>query len=159
MTTKPTTTIIFDMDGTLCSTYNVPNWLNELRERRTTPYELAEPMWDMEELRSLIIDCQARNIEIKIVSWSSKESTTDFDTRIRKAKHEWLNKYRFPFDSCRITPYGYPKEYLRNKNTQNILIDDNAEVRSSFCRFENCFAIDPTTVNIIEWLEELIKDA
>lgn len=159
MNTTPNTTIIFDMDGTLCSTYNVPNWLAELRDYKTTPYEQAEPMWDMVELHNLIVSCQARNIEIKIVSWSSKESTAEFDARIRKAKHDWLEKYNFPFNSCRITPYGYPKEYLRNKNAQNILIDDNAEVRKSFCRFNNCSAIDPTTTNIVEWLKKLIEDA
>lgn len=159
MKPTPVTTIIFDMDGTLCSTYQVPNWLESLRNYQTTPYEVAQPMWNMEKLHKIVESCRAHNIEIKIVSWSSKESNIEFDARIRKAKREWLEKYSFPFDSCRITPYGYPKEYLRNRNCRNVLIDDNPEVRESFCRFANCSAIDPATTDIVEWLENLIEDA
>ena len=154
---KKLMTIIFDMDGTLCSTYDVPNWLEMLRNYDTTPYTIAQPMWDFTQLNAAITALMEVGVEIKIVSWCSKDSTNDFDNRTRQAKRSWLNENNFPFNSCRITPYGYPKEYLRNKHTRNILIDDNPLVRNSFCRFKNCEAIDPTQVNIVEWLENLYK--
>lgn len=156
MTTTPIT-IIFDMDGTLCSTYDVPNWLEMLRKYDSTPYAIAKPMWDFARLNAAVIALMEIGVEIKIVSWCSKESTKDFDDHVREVKRNWLNENGFPFNSCRITPYGYPKEYLRNKDAYNILIDDNPLVRENFCRFENCEAIDPTKVDIIEWLENLYK--
>ena len=51
---KKLMTIIFDMDGTLCSTYDVPNWLEMLRNYDTTPYTIAQPMWDFTQLNAAI---------------------------------------------------------------------------------------------------------
>lgn len=149
-------TLLLDMDGTIVATYNQKNWLEKLRNYDTSPYEKGEPMWDMEKLTLVLNELSEHDIEIKIVSWCSKESTADFTKRTRKAKKDWLKRYNFPYDSCRITPYGYPKEYFRNKQRLNILIDDNIEVRESFCRFENCIAIDPTKTDIIKYLQNLM---
>ena len=46
--------LIFDMDGTVADLYGVPNWLPMLRAFDPTPYRLAKPMWDMEELARLL---------------------------------------------------------------------------------------------------------
>lgn len=150
-------TLIFDMDGTLNRFYDVPDWLFKIRHEDTSPYLDAVPMWDMVELSTILNKLLEIGVEVKIVSWGSKGATSDYDNAVRKAKHEWLKKYDFPFSSCRITHYGYPKEYLRNKDRINILIDDNKEVRESFRRFDGCETIDPTKVNIVEWLKSLME--
>lgn len=151
-------TLIFDMDGTINKFYSVPNWLQKIRAFDTSPYLEAEPLWNTDKLNSLLLACLKKGIEVKICSWCSKESNKRFDDATRHAKLEWLKKYGFPYSSYRITHYGYPKEYCRNKNRRNILIDDNRNIREKFCRFENCEAIDPTETNIIEWLENLLAD-
>lgn len=150
-------TLIFDMDGTLNRFYDVPDWLFKIRHEDVSPYLDAAPMWDMVELSTVLHKLMEIGVEVKIVSWGSKGATSDYDNAVRKAKHEWLEKYNFPFSSCRITHYGCPKEYLRNKNRINILIDDNHEVRKSFRRFDGCETIDPTKVDIVEWLKSLME--
>ncbi len=150
-------TLIFDMDGTIASLYDVPDWLKKIRNEDTSPYLDAAPMWDMAELSTILNKLLEIGVEVKIVSWCAKHATKTYDDEVRKAKREWLKKFDFPCSSCRITPYGYPKEYLRNKNRINILIDDNKEVRESFRRFDGCETIDPTKVDIVEWLKGLME--
>lgn len=48
--------IVFDMDGSLNLFYSVPNWLEMLRAYDPTPYEVAEPMWDMAVLADVLND-------------------------------------------------------------------------------------------------------
>mgnify|MGYP001080952813 FL=1 len=149
--------VIFDMDGTIASLYDVPDWLKKIRNEDTSPYLDAAPMWDMAELSTILNKLLEIGVEVKIVSWCAKHATKTYDDEVRKAKREWLKKFDFPCSSCRITPYGYPKEYLRNKNRINILIDDNKEVRKSFRRFDGCETIDPTKIDIVEWLKSLME--
>lgn len=149
-------TLVFDMDGTIGALYDVPNWLSKIRNYDTSPYLEAKPMWDMKKLRQLLLACVERGAEVKIVSWCSKESNKRFNDATRMAKLKWLEQYNFPYTSYRITHYGYPKEYCRNKKRHNILIDDNSNVRDSFCRFENCEAVDPTKVDLLSYLEGLL---
>lgn len=151
-------TLVFDMDGTIGAFYNVPDWLSKIRNFDVSPYLDAKPMWDMRKLRKLLLACIERGAEVKIVSWCSKESNKRFDDATRAAKLKWLEHYGFPYTSYRITHYGYPKEYCRNKERHNILIDDNSNVRNSFCRFEGCEAIDPNEVDLLSYLEELLAE-
>ena len=46
--------IYFDMDGTIADLYGVENWLNDLRTERTTPYEIANPLCDLERATDLL---------------------------------------------------------------------------------------------------------
>ena len=46
--------IYFDMDGTIADLYGVENWLNDLRTERTTPYEIATPLCDLERATDLL---------------------------------------------------------------------------------------------------------
>lgn len=151
-------TIIFDMDGTINNFYDIPDWLSKIRDYNTAPYLEAKPKWDMDKLNSLLLACIEKGIEVKICSWCSKESNKNFDNATRQAKLQWLRKYNIPYTTYRITHYGYPKEYCRNRKRHNILVDDNAKIRERFCRFDHCEAIDPNEVNIIEWLEKLLAE-
>ena len=149
--------ICFDMDGTIADLYAVENWLPMLRAFDPTPYAVAEPMWDMAELASLLTQCQSIGIEIRIITWLSKESTPEYDRAVRTAKREWLEAQGFPFDHFHGVRYGATKadsirRYLGEDDTA-ILFDDNAKVRQGWTMGE---AIDPTEIDIREVLGDIL---
>lgn len=149
--------ICFDMDGTIADLYGVPNWLEMLRAFDPTPYTQAEPMWDMTELADLLHEVQAIGIEIRIITWLSKESTADYDRAVREAKREWLEAQGFPFDHFHGVKYGATKadsvrRYLDEGDTA-ILFDDNAKVRQGWTMGE---AIDPIETDILDFLRGLV---
>ncbi len=149
--------ICFDMDGSIADLYSVPNWLGMLRKFNPTPYRIAKPMWDMEELALLLMELQNKGIEIRIITWLSKESTPTYDKAVRLAKIDWLRSFDFPFDHFHGVKYGATKAdsvrpYLGEDETA-ILIDDNAKVRKGWHLGE---AIDPTACDIVEVLRGLL---
>ena len=149
--------ICFDMDGTIADLYAVPGWLEMLRAFDPTPYAVAEPMWNMAELAELLHECQNIGIEIRIITWLSKESTPDYDRAVRKAKREWLEAQGFPFDHFHGVKYGRTKAdsirpYLGEGETA-ILFDDNANVRKGWTPGE---AIDPIETDILDFLRGLV---
>ena len=149
--------ICFDMDGTIADLYKVPNWLISLRNFDPYPYRQANPMWDMEELVSLLHQLQNTGVEIRIITWLSKDSNPDYDRAVRQAKKEWLMKYDFPCDHFHGVRYGATKadsvrKYLGEGETA-VLIDDNAKVRQGWHLGDT---IDPTACNIIEALRKLL---
>lgn len=151
--------ICFDMDGTIADLYAVENWLPMLRAYDPTPYAVAEPMWDMVELASLLRQCQTIGIEIRIITWLSKDSTAEYDKAVRSAKREWLEEQGFPFDHFHGVKYGATKadsirRYLGEDETA-ILFDDNAKVRKSWHMGE---AIDPAECDILEVLRGLVAE-
>ena len=60
--------LVWDMDGTIADLYGVENWLPMLRAYDPTPYQVAKPLWDMEELARLIRLAQAQGIENRVVT-------------------------------------------------------------------------------------------
>ena len=125
--------IVFDLDGTLVDLYSVPEWLEKLRSYDTSPYSAAKPLYDAEELIPLITKLKDRGFRIIITSWLSKGSTKEYDSAVRKAKRDWLAKYGFPYDEIHLVKYGTPKvKCTRGKADFQILVDDNAEVRSAW---------------------------
>ena len=147
--------ILFDMDGTVADLYGVPNWLEKLRAEDPTPYLDANPMWDMMELADTLIDLRARGGDVVVVSWLGMDSTPSYKTATRRAKKEWLANYGFGYDEIHLVQYGTNKAKFRDDECLNILIDDNMDVRQKFERYENCIAVDPTTVDLIEFLRGL----
>ena len=150
--------ICFDMDGTIADLYSVENWLPMLRAFDPTPYEIAEPMWNMAELANLLHQAQAIGIEIRIITWLSKDTNTEYDRAVREAKRNWLTAQGFPFDHFHGVQYGATKadsirRYLAENETA-ILFDDNAKVRSGWHMGE---AIDPTETNILEVLADILS--
>lgn len=147
-------TVILDMDGTIADFYKVENWLGKIRNFDPTPYTEAALM--VAGIADAVKAIREAGAEVKVVSWLSKESNSDFDKLVRKAKRDWLAEQGIEVDSVRCVPYGTQKAYYRNPENINILFDDNAEVRESFEGFNNCFALDPTENNIAEVLMELM---
>ena len=149
--------VVFDMDGTIADLYAVPNWLQMLRAEDPTPYTMAKPMWEMEKLADVLNALKVNGIEIRIVTWLSKDSTEEYKDLVRQAKLEWLEEMGFPFDNFHGVQYGATKansvrRYLAEDETA-ILFDDNEKVRKGWTLGET---VDPTTTNIIEFLENLL---
>ena len=147
--------ICFDMDGTIADLYGVPNWLTSLRRFDAMPYRQANPMWDMVELADLLHQVQAIGIEVRIITWLSKETTADYDKAVREAKRDWLEFYGFPYDHFHGVRYGATKadsirKYLTEDETA-ILFDDNVKVRSGWHMGD---AFDPNEIFTI--LRELV---
>lgn len=149
--------IVFDMDGTIADLYTVPNWLQMLIKEDPTPYIIAEPMWKMDILADILNELRVNGIEIRVVTWLSKDSTKEYKDLVRKAKLKWLEEMSFPFDNFHGVQYGATKansvrKYLKKEETA-ILIDDNAKVRKGWTLGET---VDPTKINIIDFLESLL---
>ena len=147
--------LIFDMDGTLADFYGVNGWLEYLENSDATPYEIAEPLVDFEELNSLLKQLRTAGFKVVITSWLAKNASKDFDKKVRQAKKAWLKKYSMPIDEIHLVKYGTPKQQC-SKGDEQILFDDNADVRKSF---ENSrhgrSTVDVTTIDICEYLKKL----
>jgi len=149
--------ICFDMDGTIADLYGVQGWLEDLRNENTRPYEQAEPMWNMQELAKVLENLQNQGVEIRVITWLSKDSSEEYKEKTRQAKIEWLEKVGFPYDKFHGVAYGTTKanairKYLEQEELA-ILIDDNAKVRQGW-KMGN--TINPTTENIIDILKALL---
>ena len=149
--------ICFDMDGTIADLYAVEGWEPMLRAEDPTPYLMAEAMWNMGQLAEILSALQNLGVEIRIITWLSKESTEEYKDAVRDAKIQWLAEHGFPYDAFHGVQYGATKadsirKYLA-PDENAWLIDDNAKVRNGWYMGE---AIDPAEVDIIELLSSLL---
>jgi hypothetical protein len=145
--------LVFDMDGTIADFYGVDNWLDDLNNYCTRPYEIAKPLYDMVELVNLLEELKKIGYIIAITTWLSANSTKEYDDRVRKAKLEWLKKYSFPYDEIHLVKYGTTKANCTRKlGGFQILVDDNEKVRKGW----NLGATINANEDIIEKLKELL---
>lgn len=145
--------IVFDMDGTIADFYGVNGWLDDLNNYRTRPYEIAEPLYDMVELASLLEELKEIGYIIAITTWLSANSTREYDNEVRKAKLEWLARYSFPYDEIHLVKYGTTKANCTRKlGGFQILVDDNEKVRKGW----NLGTTIDANENIIEMLKALL---
>ena len=116
--------IWFDMDGTIADLYGVENWLEMLITHDETPYAIAKPIVNLSVLARLMNKVQRKGFEICIVSALAKDSTAEYDERVRNAKIKWLANHlkSVHFDEIRFVPYWYTKNDV---NTGvDVLFDD-----------------------------------
>lgn len=116
--------IWFDMDGTIADLYGIENWLEMLIAHDETPYAIAKPIVNLSVLARLMNKVQRKGFEICIVSALAKDSTAEYDERVRNAKIKWLANHlkSVHFDEIRFVPYWYTKN---NVNTgADVLFDD-----------------------------------
>ena len=149
--------ICFDMDGTIADLYGVENWLEKLRAYDASPYLTAKPMCDMEELAFLLEVAQHRGIEVRIITWLSKDTNKDYDNMVRIAKQAWLKAQGWTIDHFHGVAYGATKansvrQYLESEDTA-ILFDDNAKVRQGWHLGDT---YDPTACDICEVLKKVL---
>lgn len=128
-----TTTIFFDMDGTIADLYGVENWLDYLISGSPLPYEIAEPFVNLNSLARVLNRLQRQGYRIGIISWLAKDSNTSYDERVTRAKKNWLKKHlaSVNFDEIHIVKYGTPKQmFARTEN--DILFDDEEKNRNNW---------------------------
>ena len=121
------------MDGTIADLYNVEGWLEMLRAEDATPYIVARPMYNMNNLAALIIQLKNAGWRIVVTTWLSKESSPEYDKKVRTAKKEWLARYNFPYDEIHLVKYGTTKaDCTRHHKGYQVLVDDNKAVRDGW---------------------------
>ena len=116
--------IWFDMDGTIADLYGVENWLEMLIVHDETPYAIAKPIVNLSVLARLMNKVQRKGFEICIVSALAKDSTAEYDERVRNAKIKWLANHlkSVHFDEIRFVPYWYTKNDVNTG--ADVLFDD-----------------------------------
>ena len=116
--------IWFDMDGTIADLYGVDGWLEMLINGDATPYAIAKPLVNLSVLARLMHKAQRNGFEICIVSALAKNSTADYDEKVKTAKMEWLKKHlaSVRFDEIRFVPYTFTKNDVNTG--KDILFDD-----------------------------------
>lgn len=146
--------INWDMDGTIASLYEVPDWLEKLRAEDPSPYLEAEPMCNMKELNEILEKLREAGWEINVITWLSMNSSEEYKDAVREAKKAWLQKWGFVYDHFHGVQYGATKaDSVRERTDYGILIDDNAKVRDGWHLGDT---IDPTTTNILVALAALL---
>ena len=143
--------IYFDMDGTIVNFYGVPNWLEYLIASDTTPYEVAQPLVNMNRLARLLNRLRAQGYHIGIVSWTSKSGTDEFNEATKMAKLKWLDRHlpSVHWNEVKIVPYGTPKQTVVDV-AGGILFDDEVPNRANW--IGTAYDVE----NIIEILKGLI---
>lgn len=128
-----TTTIFFDMDGTIADLYGVENWLDYLIALDALPYEIAKPLIRLNTLARVLNRLQKQGYKVGVISWLAKNSNTDYDEKVTKAKKEWLKKHlaSVNFDEVHIVKYGTPKQTFA-KTENDILFDDEEKNRNDW---------------------------
>ena len=114
--------IWFDMDGTIADLYSVENWLDYLLNENEYPYIAARPLVNMARLAKALHKAQRNGVEIGIISWTSKGGRSEYNSRVAKAKREWLAKHlpSITWNEIKIVEYGTPKSTCG----KGILFDD-----------------------------------
>lgn len=128
-----TTTIFFDMDGTIADLYGVENWLDYLIASDALPYEIAKPLIRLNTLARILNRLQKQGYKVGVISWLAKNSNTAYDEKVTKAKKEWLKKHlaSVNFDEIHIVKYGTPKQTFA-KTENDILFDDEEKNRNDW---------------------------
>ena len=128
-----TTTIFFDMDGTIADLYGVENWLDYLIASDAFPYEIAKPLIRLNALARILNRLQKQGYKVGVISWLAKNSNTAYDEKVAKAKKEWLKKHlaSVNFDEIHIVKYGTPKQTFA-KTENDILFDDEEKNRNDW---------------------------
>lgn len=73
-----TTTIFFDLDGTLADLYGVEDWLDMLMASDALPYEIAKPLIRLSALARLLNNLQKRGVS----HWDHQLAVKKFNPRI-----------------------------------------------------------------------------
>lgn len=146
-------TLVFDMDGTIANFYGVVGWLDYLKESNPTPYIVAEPLYNMEELRTVLEMLKLFGWRIVVTSWLAKDSSKEFDKEVRQAKLEWLDTFNFPYDEIHLVKYGTTKANCTRKlGGYQIIVDDNESVRNGW----SLGATIDANENILPYLYKMI---
>ena len=144
--------LVFDMDGTIADLYGVDNWLTDLQNENSAPYEKAAPLVEMKKLTETLNELKNIGWKIAVTSWTAKNGSKEYNKKVAYAKKNWLDAFGFPYDELHFIKYGTTKaNSTRGKADYQILVDDNMEVRNGW----SLGATIDANENIIEILKQL----
>lgn len=147
-------TLVFDMDGTIADFYGVKNWLDALKAEDPHPYMVANPIYEVDLLNTVLRALKKQGWRIVVTTWLAKGSSKAYDTIVREAKLAWLEKYEFPYDEIHMVKYGTTKaNCTRHHGGFQILVDDNEKVRKGW----NLGGTIDANKNIIDALLDLVE--
>ena len=146
-------TINFDMDGTIADLYGVDNWLDMLINFDETPYAIAKPLIKLNVLARMLNKLQKQGCKLAVISWLSKNSTCEYDEKVKAAKIQWLQKHlpSVKWDRITIVEYGTPKQNFC-ETPFDILFDDEEQNRN------NWDGIAYDVENILEILKKVLTN-
>mgnify|MGYP002626864330 CR=1 FL=1 len=145
--------LVWDMDGTIADLYSVKGWLPMLQAEDETPYQIANPLYDMDTISTLLDEFRKDGWKIVVTTWLAKGASKAYNTKVRKAKKDWLAKMGFHYDEIHLVKYGTTKANCTRKlGGYQVLIDDNEKIRKGWTLGKT---INPTS-NLIEKLIELL---
>jgi len=126
-------TYFFDMDGTFVDLYGVDNWLDDLINEKTRPYDEAKPLVNFARLAKAMNKARRKGNKICIVSWLAKNGTPEYNARVTTSKLNYLAKHlpSVTFDKIIIVPYGTPKQNFCTNRT-DVLFDDEERNRTNW---------------------------
>lgn len=144
--------IFFDLDGTLYDLYNRNGWLDCILSENTSCYTDGKLLINHDEFLSVVCDLKNKGYIFGIITWMAKNSSKQYENKVRKAKTRFLQKhFSNVFDVVHIIQYGKNKSrYCENENC--ILFDDEKNNR---IQWENKNGIAFDEKNIIERLKNL----
>ena len=121
--------VLLDMDGTIADTYNVPNWLDQLRNESVKPFEMAKPLITEDKLLTMFQD---EHIIVYTMLPKGVPLGTPYANACQQAKREWLDKH-FPNLQSAIIFREYGDDKSMEDITKNcLLVDDNPSIRANF---------------------------
>jgi hypothetical protein len=120
--------VLLDMDGTIADTYNVPDWLDQLRNESVKPFEMAEPLVSESTLLSLFTD---ENIIICTMLPKGVALGTPYADACQRAKQQWLERYFPSLTNVLFMEYSNDKS-LGEYSKKCLLVDDSDVIRNNF---------------------------
>ena len=145
--------LVWDMDGTIADLYGVNGWLPMLQAEDETPYKVANPLYDMDTISTLLNEFREDGWKIVVTTWLAKGASKTYNTKVRKAKIDWLDRMGFNYDEIHLVKYGTTKaNCTRRLGGYQVLIDDNEKIRKGWTLGKT---INPTS-DLVEKLTELL---
>lgn len=148
--------IALDMDGTICNTYSVPNWLERIRHEDATPYEVAEPLCDTDALAHVLKLARSKGCRVEVVSWNCKgDISPEYRRKVRKEKVNWLKRHGLlgEVDAVHVVKHGTPKSKVASG--QGVLFDDETANREEWSSSGRGIAFD--AVNLVARIEQIVR--
>lgn len=124
-------TLFFDMDGTLAALFFVKGFSEMLKNEDSTPYEVARPLYKIDDMKEVITALKNNGWRIGIISYTGNECSQEFVEKTIEVKKAWLEKY-FPYaDEIHIVKPEISKTEFAN-SAEDILVDDSTKNRTEW---------------------------
>lgn len=150
--------IYFDLDGTVYDLYNVPNWLEILKNENPDVYTMGEKLFS-DELYKVAATLMRYGVRFGVITWGSMVASPDFEVQTEDVKRQWVNE-NLPFvESFVYQKYGTKKQQaIKNRTKNDILIDDNSEVLKTWINNKTRTGYQVTKENsVVNILKEILK--